>query len=255
MPAQAAVRIYVGNLVPDASGKVYVYHYNPETKKLETLPYSSGYQIDSEGYITVKLLHCSDYVVLPKPASSAVMTSLINQISITAGTGTLYYGGTRDYSTKLTLTLPPTLELVASLEDKTSSSAIGAVVVSYESNNKKVATVSSDGTITATGTGKATIRTTVTLYSGKTKTFTTKVNVKQPSIKFTRSTDSMKVGESFTFEIKAYGLDASLAVWTTTKKSVVVINKNGKATAKSKGTDYVKVQIGGVTKTIKVVVK
>ncbi len=255
LPAQAEVRIYVGNLVPDASGKVYVYHYNPETKKLETLPYSSGYQIDSEGYITVKLLHCSDYVVLPKPASSAVMTSLINQISIAAGTGTLYYGGTRNYSTKLTLTLPPTLELVASLEDKTSSSAIGAVVVSYESSNKKVATVSSDGTITATGTGKATIRTTVTLYSGKTKTFTTKVNVKQPSIKFTRSTGAMKVGESFTFEIKAYGLDASLAVWTTTKKSVVVINKNGKATAKSKGTDYVKVQIGGVTKTIKVVVK
>jgi hypothetical protein len=43
--------------------------------------------------------------------------------------------------------------------------------------------------------------------------------------------------------------------WKTTKKSILVIDRNGKATAVSKGTDYVQIQIGKVTKKIKVVVK
>jgi hypothetical protein len=65
----------------------------------------------------------------------------------------------------------------------------------------------------------------------------------------------MKVGDTFTFKIEAKGLDLKDIVWKTTKKSVVVIDKKGKATAVSEGTDYVVVSIGNVTKKIKVVVK
>ena len=77
------------------------------------------------------------------------------------------------------INLPKTLERVKDLKDKTSGSAIGAVKVTYESGNKKIATVDSSGIITAKKSGKVDIKVTVTLYSGKTKTFKVAVTVKK----------------------------------------------------------------------------
>ncbi len=254
LPAQASVRIYVGDLAEQGSS-IFLYYFNQETGKLETLPYSSSYRVDAEGYITINLIHCSDYVVLTKPASKEAITSLLNQVKVTASQKTLYVGGTKDTQAQLTVSVPSTLEIVGSFKDKTSGSAVGAVTVAYASSNDKVATVDSKGRITAVAAGTATIVTTIKLYSGKSASIKTKITVKEAFIKFTKSKSSMKVGDTFTFKIEAKGLDLKDIVWKTTKKSVVVIDKNGKATAVSKGTDYVVVSIGNVTKKIKVVVK
>lgn len=197
LPAQASVRVYVGDQEGIKAGsRIYLYHYNSDTGKLETLPDSSSYVVDEDGYITVDILHCSDYVVLTQKAADSMITSLRNQIIVEPVVQTLYIGGTKDTEANIKINLPPTLELVSNLKDKTSQSAAGGVIVIFRSNKAKVVTVDSNGKVTAKGVGTATIFTTVTLYNGTTKTFKTIITVKKPYIKLIRSTDTMKVGST-----------------------------------------------------------
>ncbi|TAH73857.1 MAG: hypothetical protein EWM47_01985 [Anaerolineaceae bacterium] len=179
LPAQARVRMFVGDMGYKEGDKLYLYYYNSETGKLDTLPFSTNYVVDSEGYITVDVIHCSDYVLLPDKAKSGTITSLRKQISVTPNKITLHLGSKDKSSASLEVNLPKTLEQVVNLKDKTSGSAIGAVKITYKSGNTRVATVDSSGKITAKKNGKANITVTVTLYSGKTITFKISVTVKK----------------------------------------------------------------------------
>lgn len=183
LPSQASVKIYVGNMGFKTGEKIYLYYYNQKTNRLESLPYSSGYQVDKDGYVTVNILHCSDYVIMPVKAKSCITTSLLEQISITPKKSTLYLDRTKNKSTTVKINLPGTLEVVEDSGKKDSSSAVGAVTVSYQSSNKKVAAVDSSGKITAKGTGTAKITVTFTLYNGKTKTEVVKITVKKSESK------------------------------------------------------------------------
>lgn len=256
LASQAGVRIYVGDILnANPEDRIFLYHLNEETGKLEALPYGSDYKVDKDGYITVNIVHCSDYVVMTEKANAIQVTSLLNQIKVTPSKKTLYIGG-NDSKTEISVNLPGTLEVVKSLKDSTAGSAIGGVTVKYTSSNKKVVTVNSTGKVTATGTGTATISTAVTLYSGEVKVFKSVITVKKPYIIITGSKTALKVGEVYNFKAKAYGLDTEDIVWSTTSKSVVVINKSsGKARAASKGTDYVVAKISGVSVKVKVVVR
>ncbi len=179
LPVQAGVRIYVGDHKDFVSGsKVFLYHYNRETGKLETLPYSSNYVVDADGYVTFQLVHCSDYVALLKKADSDNITSLRQQIMVTAPRNTLYIDNKAKASTQLQIKLPFTLELIASQEKQASQNALGWVKASYSSSNKKVATVNRNGSIKAVGKGTTVIKTVLTLYSGKTKTVNITITVK-----------------------------------------------------------------------------
>jgi len=170
LPAQASVRVYVGNMGYSEGDRLYLYYYNSDTNKLVTLPYSSKYFVDAYGYITINILHCSKYVLMPKQASSRIITSLRNQINIEPDNITLFLGSNENSKATVKVTLPETLEQVKNLKDKTSSSAKGAVVITYKSGNKKVATVDDAGNVVAKKTGKADIIVEITLYSGKKKT-------------------------------------------------------------------------------------
>ena len=176
LPAQASVRIYVGDIIKN-DNEVYVYHYNEAAGMLETLPFGFSYAVDAEGYITVNLIHCSDYAVLQEEAKGSVVNTLREQISITPKTKTLHVGGADNTTTDIVVKLPETLQLVASMKDKTLSSAVGAVTVAFKSSDNKIATVDSNGKVKAVGTGTATITATVTLYSKKTITFKTTIKV------------------------------------------------------------------------------
>ncbi len=246
------VRIYVGDQEGMTPGRtIFLYYFNPITGRLETLPYST-YRVDKDGYIIIHILHCSDYVILPVQAAANQITSLLSQITIAPREKTLYVGE----STSIKVELPTTLELIGALTDKPSQTAVGGVVITYQSDNKKVATVNKEGQITAKGVGTCNIITTITLYSGKTKVITTSITIKEPYITLDNSVSSMKQGDTFTFAAAAYGLDPDSILWTTTRKSILVIDKKtGKATAKSTGTDYVVASIGNVSVKVKVVVK
>ena len=74
--------------------------------------------------------------------------------------------------------MPATLERVENLKDDTNpGGAVGVLTIEYSSNNKKVAVVDENGTITAVGKGKAKITAKITLYSGKTKTVKKRISV------------------------------------------------------------------------------
>jgi uncharacterized protein YjdB len=175
LPLQAGVRIYVGDLVETSDvTKIYLYHYNKETGKLETLPYSSKYVVDKDGYININVLNGSDYVALLDSADADDITSLRNQISVAPKLKTLR----KKKSTTIIIELPPTLEIVENLNESTSKSAIGGVTVAHSSSNEKVVIVDKNGKITAVGKGTAVIKTVVTLYSGKKKIVKTVITVK-----------------------------------------------------------------------------
>lgn len=178
LPAQASIRIYVGNMGYEKGKKLYLYSFNSEAGKLDTLPYSSNYVVDKDGYITIKVVYCSDYVLLPRQAETGIITSLRNQISIETKKISLKLGAKNKKTAVIQVKLPKTLEQVKNLKDKTSGSAIGAVRITYKSDHSKIASVDSKGKITAKKAGKAVITVKTTLYSGKTKTFKVTVTVK-----------------------------------------------------------------------------
>jgi hypothetical protein len=67
--APASVRAYVGNQPGCApSSKVYLYYLDGATKMLEQMP-GSECAVDADGYVTVAISHCSEYVLLPQPAT------------------------------------------------------------------------------------------------------------------------------------------------------------------------------------------
>ncbi len=178
LPSQASVRIYVGDQEAVKPGSsIYLYHYDPETGKLNTLPNGYQYVVDQDGYVTIDLVHCSEYVILKEKAKASQITSLLDQISVRVKKKSLSVNNSKSAHSAVAIQFPTTLELVNSLKDKTSQSAIGAVTVSYQSSNPKVATVDKKGKITAKGIGKATIKTIITLYNGKKRVVKMRVTV------------------------------------------------------------------------------
>lgn len=132
--------------------------------------------MDENGYVTINLIHCSGYVLMPQEADESVITTLRDQISVTPLRQTLYVGETNASGSEIKVVLPDTLQIDDG--SKVIESAVGKVTVTYKSNNRKAATVSSDGKVTAVGVGKAKIITTIILYSGKKKIVNTIIIVK-----------------------------------------------------------------------------
>ena len=112
----------------------------------------------------------------------------------------------------------------------------------FKSSNKKVAKVSKTGIITAVKKGKAKI---TVKNNGVKKVFT--VRVINPKLNKT----SIKLKKNKSFTIKITG-KAGKQTYTSTRKSVAVVSKKGKVTAKKKGTAYIVVKTNGVTLKLKV---
>ncbi|WP_312692620.1 Ig-like domain-containing protein [Caproiciproducens sp.] len=70
LPDVAKVRVYVGDQEGcTANSKVFLYYLDHTINALEQLP-QSEYTVDAEGYVTITIAHCSDYVLLPKAATN-----------------------------------------------------------------------------------------------------------------------------------------------------------------------------------------
>lgn len=98
--------------------------------------------------------------------------------------------------------------------------------VTWSSNNKKIAVVSSGGRVTAKAPGTTTI---VAKVAGK--KLSAKVTVKKP-VSLDKSKVTLEVGQTTTLKVlNAFGT----AKWTTSKSSVATVSNSGKITAKSAG--------------------
>lgn len=231
------------NLGNTNTGKIAnLYYYNPVTRKLELQ--STG-AIDKNGTVQLKFTHASDYVILID--NGETLKKEMDKITVTSKK-TLYTGGTIDKSVILTTNLPK--ELKTMLANGSCNQR-----VTYKSSNPKVANVLSKGKVRALKEGKTTITTTVTM-NGVARSFKTTITVKKAYIKLNISKGSLKKGQSFTYQAVGYGVDTSKIIWSTTEKSIVIIDKaTGKAKAKSAGTDYVIAKVGSVFTKLKVTVK
>ena len=126
--------------------------------------------------------------------------------------------------------------------------------LTYKTSNKKIATVSSKGVITAKKVGTAKI----TVTSGK-KKVTVKVVVpktKTKTIKGVPSSLTMRKGKTYTLKAKRSpsGSDEKLT-YKSSNKSIVTVSSSGKLRAKKKGTATITVTSGTVSVKCKVKVK
>lgn len=154
--------------------RVYIYHVNEKTGKLETIVGGYSQYVNSDNVVTFPVLDGGKYVVLTSKADSKKITSLKSQVTAKAKSKTVKKGK----STTVVVDLPVCLQVVTKLSDKTTSKGVGAVTISYKTSNKGVATVNKSGKITAKKKGTTTITAKITLYNGKTKTVKMKITVK-----------------------------------------------------------------------------
>lgn len=115
------------------------------------------------------------------------------------------------------------------------------VNVKYTSSNTKVATVDSNGLLTAVGKGTCTVTCTATDGSGKKDTC--KVTVKQPVSKLTISGGS-SVNEGSSIELKAVAAPSNATnknvTWSSSDKTVAKVSSTGKVTALKAGKATIK---------------
>ena len=141
------------------------------------------------------------------------------------------------------MTLKPVLMPVTSKEK-----------IRYASSDKKVASVSSKGVITARRAGKATI----TVSSGN-KKYRIKVTVpKTRTSKILNVQEELKLsrGKSFSLNARVYPKNSDEKLtYSSSDKKIVTVSKNGKLKAMKKGTAIITVRSGKKWVKCKVTVK
>ena len=119
----------------------------------------------------------------------------------------------------------------------------------YTSSNTKIATVDKKtGKVTAKAAGKVTI----TAKIGNLKATYT-VTVKNPTLKLTKASASVKVGK--TTRITAKATPSGKITYKSSNKKVATVSSNGTVKGIKKGTAKITVTCNGVSKTFKVTVK
>ena len=130
------------------------------------------------------------------------------------------------------------LKLTTTLTDK----------VTWISSNKKVATVNSKGVITAKAKGTAAITATCGEYKA-----TCKVTVKNPSLKLTKTSASVKVGKTTKITVKV--TPSGKITYKSSNSKIATVSSKGVVKGKKKGTAKITVTCNGVKKVFTVTVK
>lgn len=149
------------------------------------------------------------------------------------------------------------LKVKQSTTDVKATVLSGDKVASWKSSNTKVAAVTQKGKITGKKAGKAVI--TVTTQKGATAKLT--VNVQKTTVKVTKVTAdvkklTLKVKKTYKLTVKKTPLTAPDKItFSSNKKKIAAVDKNGKITAKKKGTATITIKCGGKKTTVKVTVK
>ena len=119
----------------------------------------------------------------------------------------------------------------------------------YTSSNRKIATVDKKtGKVTAKAAGKVTI----TAKSGSLKATYT-VTVKNPTLKLTKTSATVKVGK--TTKITAKATPSGKITYKSSNKKIATVSSNGTVKGIKKGTAKITVTCNAVSKTFKVTVK
>ena len=126
--------------------------------------------------------------------------------------------------------------------------------ITWTSSKPSVATVSSDGKVTAVGYGTATITATAGDYSD---TCSVEVFGQMTGIEIDRTSAAIKKGGSITLEANALPsgtTDPVSFTWSSDRPSVATVDQNGKVTGVDNGTAVITVTCGGYSKTCTITV-
>lgn len=175
-----------------------------------------------------------------KPDTNQPQTGYINQVTVTAGEDTLYYGGNAGKTTTVELGLPD---------------GAAKQSVTYSTSNAKVAKVDAAGNITAVKKGNAVITVNVTLTNGESKTFSLNVAVKKAYIEKVNVKSGYKVGKKATLKAKAYGSTKRITWKIKSGAKYAKLTKSGKFTARAKGKVRVVAKAGKISKTFTIRIK
>ena len=123
--------------------------------------------------------------------------------------------------------------------------------IKWKSSNRKVATVTSGGTVKAVKSGKATI---TAKYRGK--TYKCRVTVKNATLRTRRKT--LSTGQKYVqklYDANGKIINARKIKWSSSDKWVATVSSNGVIRAKNPGTAKIYAKYKGVTYTTKCTVK
>ncbi|MCF0218624.1 MAG: Ig-like domain-containing protein [Muribaculaceae bacterium] len=128
--------------------------------------------------------------------------------------------------------------------------------VSWASSDEAIATVDSNGKVTAVKAGTATITATCGSVSA-TCLVTTVAPIKAESIKLSKESIVLQVGETETLvaTVKPEETTDNTVTWSSSNEDVATVDENGKVTAVAYGTAYIIATCGSVSATCKVSVE
>ncbi|MDF2801627.1 MAG: nucleic acid binding OB-fold tRNA/helicase-type [Anaerocolumna sp.] len=169
LPAGMVVTVPVKGLSIGVGKKVYIYRKNTKTGVLEEVP-NNQKTIAGDGTLKLSTLSGGDYVICTEKVKDAV--KLVDKVLVSAKTTI-----TKGKILSISVGLPKELARVTSF---TYGDPLGQeeVKVTYRVSNKDIASISSNGTVTAKKKGTVKITVTVTLENEQKKSFTKNITVK-----------------------------------------------------------------------------
>lgn len=209
----------------------FVKSYTSDNTKVAT--------VDKNGMVTAKSAGTANIKITLASGVSAKVKITVKQVATTKLKAASSVKLTVDQKKKLAVTVTP--------ENSTDK-------VTYTSTNKKIATVSSDGTITAKKAGK----TKITVKSGKKKiSITITVTKKAPTaVKGIPTKKTLKKGNTLTLKAKLVPTRAEAKItYKSSNTKVATVDAKGKVKAKKVGTAVITVTAGKVKSTCKITVK
>lgn len=221
----------------------------PSSASIKTVTYSSSDNdvatVSSKGVITAKGPGYATITVKTKDNSKTdtcrvLVIQPVKSVKLNKTSGTLEVGKT--YTLKATV----------------SPSNASNQSVKWSTSNKKVATVSSSGKITAVGNGTATI-TCKTVDGSKTATFKITVITKVTGVKLNKSSALLYLGKTLTLKATVSPSTASnkTVKWYTSDKKIATVSQKGVVTPVKAGTVTItaKTEDGSFKKTCTVTVE
>ena len=165
---------------------------------------------------------------------------LLDAAKVTPEKKTIYLGKT----TKLVVVYP------SGLNAALTNAGLKIKSVTYTPLSKKVISVSKKGEVTSKKKGTSKVSIVISLSNGTSKTLTSVIKVKKPTIKILGKSTVAR-GKSIQLKAKKYGV-AGTVKWSVSKKNLATISKTGKLKAKrKKGTVIVTASVKSSGKTVK----
>jgi hypothetical protein len=170
LPAGMVVTVPVEKTLSLAPGKkVYIYRKNAETGALEEVP-NNQQAVAADGTLKLSTLSGGDYVICTEKAKDAV--KLVDKATVSVKSSV-----EKGKKLNVNVGLPQELAKVAAF-GKGDPLGQEEAKVTYKVSDKSIATVSSNGTITAKKKGSVKVTVEITLENGQKKTFNKTIKVK-----------------------------------------------------------------------------